>query len=209
MTDQPLDFQTLEFIHSRKTGALFIASAELGAAAAARSSAAERAAMGAFAKNLGLAFQIVDDLIDVVGAEAEAGKDVGQDLKKTTFVSFSGVDGRAAARGGADRGQHRGASPLSAPGPSRCGSWPATWSRAGRVAHPDRRTMTPLPGVRVRPGARRLRARQGRDHQLPRVLGGAAGDLAPIPSRSPRSRKTISRTRHRGQLRLPHGNGPI
>jgi farnesyl diphosphate synthase len=49
--------------------------------------------MGAFAKNLGLAFQIVDDIIDAVGAEAEAGKDVGKDLKKTTFVSFSGVDG--------------------------------------------------------------------------------------------------------------------
>ena len=49
--------------------------------------------MGAYAKNLGLAFQMVDDLIDVVGAAAEAGKDVGKDLKKTTFVSFSGVDG--------------------------------------------------------------------------------------------------------------------
>ena len=92
MTDRPLDFPTLEFIHSRKTGALFIASAELGAAAA-RATPAERAAVGAFAKNLGLAFQVVDDLIDVVGAAAEAGKDVGKDLKKTTFVSFSGVDG--------------------------------------------------------------------------------------------------------------------
>ncbi len=92
MTDRPLDFPTLEFIHSRKTGALFIASAELGAAAA-RATPAERAAVGAYAKNLGLAFQVVDDLIDVVGAAAEAGKDVGKDRKKTTFVSFSGVDG--------------------------------------------------------------------------------------------------------------------
>ena len=57
--------------------------------------------MTAYAKNLGLAFQIVDDLIDVTGEAAEAGKDVGQDLKKTTFVSFSGVDGRAPAGGGA------------------------------------------------------------------------------------------------------------
>jgi len=92
MTDRPLDFQTLEFIHSRKTGALFIASAELGAAAA-RATPAERAAVGTYAKNLGLAFQIVDDLIDALGASAETGKDVGKDLKKTTFVSFSGVDG--------------------------------------------------------------------------------------------------------------------
>ncbi|HEY6549520.1 MAG TPA: polyprenyl synthetase family protein, partial [Vicinamibacteria bacterium] len=71
----------------------FSAFMELPTAAAARSSAAERASVGAYAKNLGLAFQIVDDLIDAVGAEAEAGKDVGKDLKKTTFVSFSGVDG--------------------------------------------------------------------------------------------------------------------
>jgi geranylgeranyl diphosphate synthase type II len=92
MTNRPLDFQTLEFIHSRKTGALFMASAELGAAAS-RASPGERAAVRAYAKNLGLAFQIVDDLIDAVGEAGEAGKDVGQDLKKTTFVSFSGVAG--------------------------------------------------------------------------------------------------------------------
>jgi farnesyl diphosphate synthase len=47
----------------------------------------------AYAKNLGLAFQIVDDLIDATGASAEAGKDVGKDSRKTTFVSFAGVAG--------------------------------------------------------------------------------------------------------------------
>jgi geranylgeranyl diphosphate synthase, type II len=94
MTDCAIDFQTLEFIHSRKTGALFTASAELGAAAAA-ASAAERAAVSTYAKNLGLAFQVVDDLIDATGGALEAGKDVGQDVKKTTFVSFSGADGAA------------------------------------------------------------------------------------------------------------------
>jgi geranylgeranyl pyrophosphate synthase len=92
LLDRPLDFATLEFIHSRKTGALFMAAAALGARAG-RASAAESAAISAYAKNLGLAFQIVDDLIDVTGAEEEAGKDVRQDLKKTTFVSFSGVEG--------------------------------------------------------------------------------------------------------------------
>jgi geranylgeranyl pyrophosphate synthase len=92
MTDKPIDFPTLEFIHSRKTGALFMASAALGAAAT-RAKPAEKAAVVAYAKNLGLAFQIVDDLIDVTGGEGEAGKDVGKDLKKTTFVSFSGVAG--------------------------------------------------------------------------------------------------------------------
>jgi len=92
LTNRVIDFQTLEFIHSRKTGALFTASAELGAAAA-KASPAERAAVSAYAKNLGLAFQVVDDLIDATGGAAEAGKDVGQDVKKTTFVSFSGVRG--------------------------------------------------------------------------------------------------------------------
>jgi geranylgeranyl diphosphate synthase type II len=94
MTDLSIDFPTLEFIHSRKTGALFMASAALGAMAA-RARPAEVASVVAYAKNLGLAFQIVDDLIDATGGQ-EAGKDVGKDLKKTTFVSFSGVEGARA-----------------------------------------------------------------------------------------------------------------
>jgi geranylgeranyl diphosphate synthase type II len=94
-TDQTIDFATLEFIHSRKTGALFMASADLGALAA-KARPAERAAVVAYAKNLGLAFQVVDDLIDVTGGAEEAGKDVAKDLKKTTFVSFSGVEGARA-----------------------------------------------------------------------------------------------------------------
>src|SRR6266511_4296996 len=92
ITDTPIDFPTLEFIHRHKTGALFMASAALGAAAA-RAKPAEKAAVVAYAKYLGLAFQIIDDLIDATSGAAEAGKDVGKDLKKTTFVSFSGVAG--------------------------------------------------------------------------------------------------------------------
>jgi geranylgeranyl pyrophosphate synthase len=92
MTDRAIDFATLEFIHSRKTGALFMASAALGALAT-RASEKERTAVMAYSKNLGLAFQVVDDLIDATSAPGEAGKDVGKDLKKTTFVSFAGVDG--------------------------------------------------------------------------------------------------------------------
>jgi geranylgeranyl diphosphate synthase type II len=87
-----IDFATLEYIHSRKTGALFVACAAMGAVGAA-AGAAETAAVKAYAKNLGLAFQVVDDLIDVGGQAALAGKDVRQDLKKTTFVSFAGVQG--------------------------------------------------------------------------------------------------------------------
>jgi len=92
MTGREIDFATLEFIHSRKTGALFTAAAALGAECAA-ADGATRAAVEAYAKNLGLAFQIVDDLLDVTGQAAVAGKDVRQDVKKTTFVSFAGLDG--------------------------------------------------------------------------------------------------------------------
>ena len=94
LTDREIDFPTLEFIHSRKTGALFMAAAATGALSAP-AQPAELAAVVAYAKNLGLAFQIVDDLIDVTGG-AEAGKDTGKDAKKTTFVSFSGVEGARA-----------------------------------------------------------------------------------------------------------------
>ena len=51
------------------------------------------ASLQAFAKNLGLAFQIIDDLLDVEGDPAVTGKPVREDLKKTTFVSFSGPAG--------------------------------------------------------------------------------------------------------------------
>jgi geranylgeranyl pyrophosphate synthase len=87
-----IDFATLEYIHSRKTGALFVACAAMGALGAA-AGPPETAAVKAYAKNLGLAFQVVDDLIDVAGKAALAGKDLRQDLKKTTFVSFSGALG--------------------------------------------------------------------------------------------------------------------
>ena len=61
-----LDFDTLEFIHSRKTGALFVAAAAVGAMLANTSPAA-LGRIEVFAKNLGLAFQITDDILDVIG----------------------------------------------------------------------------------------------------------------------------------------------
>jgi geranylgeranyl diphosphate synthase type II len=91
-TEHQISFETLERIHRRKTGALFSAAATCGAMTAGASSD-QIAAVAAYAKNLGLAFQIVDDLLDVEGNPAETGKVPRQDLKKTTFVSFSGADG--------------------------------------------------------------------------------------------------------------------
>lgn len=91
-TDQQISFEMLERIHRGKTGALFSASAVAGAVVAS-ATAEDVARLDAFARNLGLAFQIVDDLLDVEGNPAETGKAVRADLKKTTFVSFSGVAG--------------------------------------------------------------------------------------------------------------------
>ena len=91
-TDQAITFETLERIHRGKTGALFVAAAACGALTSG-AAAEPIAALGAYAKNLGLAFQIVDDLLDVAGTTAETGKAVRADARKTTFVSFSGIEG--------------------------------------------------------------------------------------------------------------------
>ena len=91
-TDQTISFETLERIHRGKTGALFVAAAACGALTAG-AAAEPIAALTAYAKNLGLAFQIVDDLLDVAGTTAETGKVVRADARKTTFVSFSGIEG--------------------------------------------------------------------------------------------------------------------
>jgi geranylgeranyl diphosphate synthase type II len=97
-TDQAIGFETLELIHRWKTGALFVAAAAAGALTAG-GSREQVGALSAYAKNLGLAFQIIDDLLDVEGDPTETGKPRLADAKKTTFVSFSGVDGaRALAR---------------------------------------------------------------------------------------------------------------
>jgi geranylgeranyl diphosphate synthase, type II len=91
-TDHAIGFEMLERIHRGKTGALFVAAATCGALAAG-APAEPIGALAAYAKNLGLAFQIVDDLLDVAGTTADTGKAVRADARKTTFVSFSGVDG--------------------------------------------------------------------------------------------------------------------
>jgi len=91
-TDRGITFEMLEHIHRGKTGALFVAAATCGALTAG-AAAEPIAALAAYAKNLGLAFQIVDDLLDVTGNTADTGKAVRADARKTTFVSFSGVDG--------------------------------------------------------------------------------------------------------------------
>lgn len=94
-TESSIAFDALELIHRWKTGSLFVAAAAAGAlTSGARSEQVN--ALSAYAKNLGLAFQIVDDLLDVEGDPAETGKPHLADARKTTFVSFSGVAGARA-----------------------------------------------------------------------------------------------------------------
>jgi geranylgeranyl diphosphate synthase type II len=88
----PLDFDTLEFIHSRKTGALFVAAAAVGGMLA-NIHPAPLQRVEVFAKNLGLAFQITDDVLDVTADAEQLGKDVGKDAERLTFVKLAGVEG--------------------------------------------------------------------------------------------------------------------
>lgn len=83
--------ETLERLNHEKTGVLFCAAAEAGAVVAGASDA-EIAAVCAFARHVGAAFQIRDDLLDGGSAEL-AGKDVGKDAAKPTFVSLLGIEG--------------------------------------------------------------------------------------------------------------------
>lgn len=78
-------------IQSRKTGALIRAACMLGVLAGGGSEA-QLTAAGIFADHLGLAFQIRDDMLDVIGTAEEMGKSVGTDAVKNTFVQLYGLD---------------------------------------------------------------------------------------------------------------------
>lgn len=87
------DEELLKYLHSLKTGALIKASGVIGAILAGANDE-EIAAVESFCGNLGLAFQIQDDILDVVGSEAELGKPIGSDAEneKSTYVTLFGVE---------------------------------------------------------------------------------------------------------------------
>ena len=78
-------------IQSRKTGTLIKAACLLGVLAG-QGSAAQYTAATEFAEHLGLAFQIRDDMLDVIGNAEELGKAVGVDTVKNTFVQLYGLE---------------------------------------------------------------------------------------------------------------------
>lgn len=88
-----LDQPQLEDMHRRKTGALLLASVEMGAVAAGASPTVLQA-LGRYGRALGLAFQVVDDILDVTADSATLGKTAGKDAAadKPTFVSLLGLD---------------------------------------------------------------------------------------------------------------------
>ncbi len=86
-----LSYEELLGLHARKTGALIRVSAELGVLAAGyRQNSPEMAAARAYADRVGLAFQIIDDLLDATSTPEILGKSVGGDAThhKNTFLSF-------------------------------------------------------------------------------------------------------------------------
>ena len=92
--DNNLDIDGITRLQNLKTGALIAFSCE-GGAILGEAPAEERAALAAYGRDLGLAFQIADDLLDVESSAAELGKAVGKDADKgkATFVGLLGVDG--------------------------------------------------------------------------------------------------------------------
>ena len=81
-------------LHAHKTGALIVAATDLGCAAAGETGA-KREALRRYAAEIGLVFQIVDDMLDVTSTTQELGKPVGSDAEndKTTFITLYGLQG--------------------------------------------------------------------------------------------------------------------
>lgn len=89
--ERELTEQEVIDIQTRKTGALINAACVLGAIAGGGTEAQIDAA-AKFAAGLGMAFQVRDDMLDVIGTQEEMGKGVGTDVKKNTFVRLYGLE---------------------------------------------------------------------------------------------------------------------
>lgn len=89
-----LDLAELTAVHRGKTGALIRSACVLGGLAG-RATGRQLEALGGFGEEIGLAFQVADDVLDVTGTSDELGKTAGRDeaLQKSTFVRLMGVEG--------------------------------------------------------------------------------------------------------------------
>jgi farnesyl diphosphate synthase len=90
----PLDEAQLRQMHRLKTGSLLLCSVQLGAVSAGKPSTLIFDAFTQYAQSLGLAFQVVDDILDVTSDSATLGKTAGKDAAadKPTYVSLMGLE---------------------------------------------------------------------------------------------------------------------
>ena len=93
--DKPLSVPELEMMHIHKTGALIRAAVQLGALAGEELPEQQLKALDHFAKWIGLAFQVIDDVLDAEGNTATLGKTAGKDAKnnKPTYAGIMGISG--------------------------------------------------------------------------------------------------------------------
>jgi geranylgeranyl diphosphate synthase, type II len=106
-----VDLATLHMIHKYKTGALIKSSARIGAILAGADETGQDA-VSEYASELGLCFQIVDDVLNATSTSEELGKSAGSDAEqgKATFVGVYGLEG---ARREADKAVERSLAALS------------------------------------------------------------------------------------------------
>lgn len=91
--DKKIDMEKLDFIHLNKTAAIIVGCMRAGAIIG-DATEEELENITNYAKNIGLSFQIVDDILDIVGDEAKLGKKVGSDIdnNKSTYPSLIGLE---------------------------------------------------------------------------------------------------------------------
>ncbi|UCF86521.1 MAG: polyprenyl synthetase family protein [Nitrospiraceae bacterium] len=91
--DKNINKKQLHYIHTHKTGALIRASVRIGALMAETSPGIFRS-LTKYGENIGLAYQVVDDILDVVGSRKELGKSTGADTSrgKNTYPSLYGIE---------------------------------------------------------------------------------------------------------------------
>ncbi len=90
---KPIDPETLEYIHIYKTGFFFKGCIRAGAILS-QATESQLGALSRFGAHIGLAFQIIDDILDITGNQEELGKDVGsdQDKDKATYPALFGLE---------------------------------------------------------------------------------------------------------------------
>jgi farnesyl diphosphate synthase len=108
----------LETMHRKKTGALLRAAVRMGALAGDKPSADDLAALDQYAAAVGLAFQVVDDILDVTADSATLGKTAGKDAQndKPTYVSIIGLDASRELAAQLGRDAHAALKPFGARG---------------------------------------------------------------------------------------------